>query len=288
MARMGEIRAVLERRFGPLNYAETTGPGSARRLTAVAIASGAQLVVAIGGDGTLSECADAIALSERPETALAHLPAGTGSDFIRNLGSHADAVTWAERITWPDTIDIDCIAASIGERRAHVINVASFGISGEIAASVNARPRPKLVPGKALFFGHSVKGILGHRPSRIAYSVDGGAEVEAEITILAIANAPTFGGSMRICPGARIDDGIMDVTIVRALSRLQLLALFPLIYSGRHVDHPAVTTVRARSFSARPVGDRPVPLEIDGENAGHLPVSFSIRPRAIRLAMPVA
>jgi YegS/Rv2252/BmrU family lipid kinase len=283
------ILAELAKRFGPVELLTTRSRGDGRVLARQAADAGSDFLVAIGGDGTISECVDGILSSSRPDMPLAVIPAGTGSDFSRNLLVGRSPSEWISRITFPRTQAIDAGAIRMADgTMVHVVNVASFGVSGAIAAAVNRRPRSRFLPGRLVFFLHSLIGIIRFRPIRVRIAIDGEPPRERDVALVAIANGPVFGGGMRVAPDARMDDGLLDVIIIEAMPALKLLMLFPLIYSGRHIRHAKVTCLRAKSLEASLAGDAAMwdgAIEVDGESVGHLPAGFSIVPAGLVMAM---
>ena len=108
---------------------------------------------------------------------------------------------------------------------------------------------------------------------------------ESTGTLVAVANGALIGGGMRIAPDSRMDDGLLDVVVAGPVSRLQLLGVFPRVYSGRHITHPAVTVLRTRGLTIEhsPVGPAPPAAFADGERSGPLPLRVEVRPGAVRL-----
>lgn len=284
-ANADHVVAALEARFGPIQVFRTELRGHGRDLARKAAEAGAELIAVMGGDGTISEVADGILSSANPQTALAVIPAGTGSDFARSFAKARSPQDWVSCITFPAGTAIDSGLIDLaGDRVVHVVNIASFGISGVIAHAVNTGNRPAWLSGKLLFFIRSIAAIARFRPIRISLSVDGREAVERDVTLVAIANGPVFGGGMRVAPKASTRDGQFDVIVVQGLSRLRLMLLFPSIYLGWHLGLKEVEMVRAHTVSARLLAGNGA-IEVDGESAGTLPAEFHIRPATLNLAM---
>ena len=96
---------------------------------------------------------------------------------------------------------------------------------------------------------------------------------------MAVANGPSYGGGMRVAPRASLADGLLDVVVIADIGKLEFLRTFPKVFSGRHVEHPAVAVHRAARVELE--ADRPLAVYADGEPAGTLPASFAVRPAAI-------
>ena len=114
-------------------------------------------------------------------------------------------------------------------------------------------------------------------PLSYVVTVDGEA-IETDAMLVAIGTGPTYGGGLQICAGAEIDDGLLDITIIKPVSRLTLLQLFPKLSKGTHVGHPAVHALRGSAVRLESVG---VTAYADGEILGPLPVDIGIAPGAL-------
>jgi diacylglycerol kinase (ATP) len=122
--------------------------------------------------------------------------------------------------------------------------------------------------------------LAAFKPIPYRITLDDGEPLEVEATLVAVGNGPSYGGGMRICHGADMDDGLFDVTVVGECSRATLLRVFPRVYKGTHLSHPVVTTHRARSVRLEAPD---VTGYADGEPLGPLPLTARVEPRAVRL-----
>lgn len=125
--------------------------------------------------------------------------------------------------------------------------------------------------------------LAAFRPFPYRITLDGGAVREVEATLVAVGNGSSYGGGMRICPGADLTDGLFDVTIVGDCRRRTLLRVFPKVYRGTHIDHPKVTVLRAAKVEIAAAG---VSGYADGERLGELPLTARCVPGALRLIGP--
>jgi len=128
-----------------------------------------------------------------------------------------------------------------------------------------------------------VAELAAFRPLPYRITLDGGEVREVEATLVAVGNGPSYGGGMRICPGADLSDGLFDITVVGACSRATLLRVFPRVYRGTHVDHPVVTVLRASSVE---LAADDVTAYADGEPVGRLPLTARCVPAAVRVVGP--
>jgi diacylglycerol kinase family enzyme len=205
------IRGAL----GPFEarFTNAVGPGAA--LARQAAGEGRPLVVAVGGDGTASEVLDGLQQAGH-RGAFGFLPRGTGGDLRRTLRLPDDLGLGARalREAPPRAIDLGLVefTANDGARvTRHFVNVASCGIGAVVVKRVNASS--KALGGRLTFKLASARELLGWRDRRVRWRADGGPWTETPITAFSVCNGRYFGGGMMVAPGARIDDGLLDVTI---------------------------------------------------------------------------
>ncbi len=254
--------------------ATTEQLGHARELAQTAASHGYQRVIAIGGDGTISEAANGLACSE---TALGIIPAGTGNDISRNLGIPRDPAVAGLLAATGTPRSLDLCEVQTRERTRLVMGIAGFGFDAEVAERVDRLP--KLGGGTLPYLIGVLQTLWQYRSPHMRITVDGHV-VDQRVFLVAVGNLPTYGGGMRILPRAEPDDGLVDVCVVKDLNRLDVLRILPRIYSGGHVSHPAVELLRGTSVSAD-AHDR-VLCHADGELVGALPTRFAIRPGVLR------
>lgn len=266
---------------------KTQYPGHATDLARAALQAGIQTVIAVGGDGTINEVVNgffANGLAIATDSCLGVIPLGTGCDLARSLNLPLDPVEAAFVVSnaLPRPIDVMHVRFNGADGVAHErfgINVTSFGIGGDVAARVNHSS--KWLGGRISFLLATAATMAGHRGRTITLSLDGGPPIEMRITNVAIGNGRFHGAGMLVCPEAKPDDGLLDVTIIHELSIVELAKSFKTIYDGRILQHPRVTHHRVRSIQAD--GRQTTRLEIDGEAVGVLPVEIRVVPGAIRI-----
>lgn len=286
--------AMLREALGPFHPLFTERTGHATDLTRAALRDGADLVIALGGDGTLNEVVNGFFECDatgnwravRPEAAFGLLPAGTGGDFPRTLGTprvladaaHGLARARRRRI---DAGRLDYLDGDGRPATRHFINITSFGIGGLVDRYVNQSS--KSLGGRASFFLASTRASLGYRNARVRLSLDDGPAEEHVVYNVAVANGRYFGGGMHIAPDAALDDGLFDVVTIGDVGMGTMLWHAAKIYRGTHVTLPFVTVERARRVRAESVGGEEVLLDMDGEQPGRLPATFEILPGAIQV-----
>jgi YegS/Rv2252/BmrU family lipid kinase len=258
----------------------------AAALTAEALRSGFRRIVAVGGDGTLNEVVNGFFQAGSPvppDACLALVPRGTGGDFRRTFGLNGSLrETCARLVGDVRPLDVGRVRftrtdGSPGER--YFVNVASFGVSGQVDRAVNASS--KALGGKVSFFVASVRTLFGWRDQTVRIRVDGGPEETLGITTLAVANGQYFGGGMRVAPEADPSDGQLDVTIWSGYHLKDFALKSASVYDGRHVRWAGTRTLRCRRLEA--TSEEEVLLDVDGEQPGRLPATFEVLPGALRI-----
>jgi diacylglycerol kinase (ATP) len=286
LRRWEELRQELERRLGEVRFELTQGTMHAARLAASAIEAGADLVVAVGGDGTLTEVLNGYFLAGRQPprgAALGYLPSGTGSDFARTMGLYGlTAAQQVERLASGTVRLLDCgqvhFAGAGPDGRVHetsrlFLNESSLGFSAETVNNVNRAS--KRFGGKTSFLLGVLRTLVRLRNPLLEVTVDGKQVYEGPTLLVAVANGKYFGGSMMIAPMADPQDGEFDVVVVSAMSRLKVLKKIGKIYRGEHLAEPEVHVYRGMEVRINSVGEE-VLLEMDGEQPGRLAADFSI------------
>jgi len=240
-------------------------------------ARGRALLVAFGGDGTISESARGILESGMPAE-LGILPHGTGGDLARSLAlptSHADSAR-ALRRGRTVAIDVGRVVFEDGRERSFV-NSASFGLSAEVARRVSRSEGGG-------YIGETLKAASEYGFPEVELRVDSGPRRRLRITTVSLHNGRFFGGGMKMAPEATLTDGLLDLVVVKKLSLAKLVRDSPLLYLGAHLGLPEVEHGRVSVVEARPVNPATeVLVEIDGEVEHRLPARFEIRRRALRI-----
>lgn len=268
---------------GDVVVAITERPADVPAHVAAAYASGLRQVISIGGDGTNHALVNALAdwRHRHPDAepiVYGNLPIGTGRDWARMLGVPFEpraAIRWLMSAR-PRAVDVGQLAYE--GRREYFLNIASAGLGGEVGVrTYRARKRPWT------FFTATLSSIFTYQPPRISVHIDGEHWYTGTSFIVAVANGTTFGRGMHIAPDARIDDGLLDVVLVRGMSKLNAVMRLPKVYTGRHVKDPYVSIHRAR-YVEIVSEEGPLTLELDGElaNAGAR-LRFEIQPALLSL-----
>ncbi|MEY3683943.1 MAG: hypothetical protein RIS62_653, partial [Chloroflexota bacterium] len=219
------------------------------------------------------------------------LPAGTGRDYARSAGIARDPVAAARALARGAAarrVDVGVVHLAGGVDRLF-LNVASFGISAQIAHALEEYPQLKRRAGAVAFGLATVRAGLHYAPDETEIRVDLQAAQRGPTAAVAIANGGWFGGGMRVAPTARLDDGLLEVVRFGDLARRDFVISLPRLYRGTHYTHPHVTHSRGAVVEARMIArneggaDLPIEIEADGELIGALPTRFSLLPAALSL-----
>lgn len=275
-----QIASDLRAQFGAFRVLFTKHRGDAATLAGDAARRGAKLIIACGGDGTVSEVANGI-LASGKDAELGILPSGTGGDFRRTLEIPARSRDAARILHTGRTVRIDVgrvtyIDHAGKDATRYFVGVASCGMSTKVIARVKED--------KVSFVNALLKTAMQNAPVQLLVQLDDAHDRQLTVANLCVANARYFGGGMKIAPDAKLTDGKLDVVSVGDLSALKLFTSAPRVYLGSHLSMPEVSHALARKVSVRPADSRTeVALEIDGELPGRLPATFQIIPEALRV-----
>ena len=294
-----KIASDLRTHFGAFSVEFTRAVGHAREIASEAAKQGTKLIIACGGDGTISEVANGILESNQPAE-LAILPGGTGSDFRRTLGIPTNIATAARmlregRTKIIDTGRVTFVNESRERQTRFFINVASFGMSTAVlerAASGEAKKwipafAPRKLGSKLSYAAATVQTTLQSSPTDVVVQLDEEPERHLRVAEFCVANARYYGGAMKIAPDAKLDDGLFDVVTIGDANSFRLLTNAPRLYFGAHLRMSEVSHALAKQVIARPARkDQEVPVELDGEVVGQLPCTFQIMPKALRVRFP--
>jgi diacylglycerol kinase (ATP) len=282
------VCGLISEGLGPFDSAFTTGPRDATQIAQREAAAGRRLLIALGGDGTVSEVADGILRADAGGVAeLGIIPRGTGGDFRRTLDLPLDPALAAQRARNGQVRVIDAgrvrYTAHDGTQAVrHFVNVASFGFSSAVASRANASS--KRLGGRLAFLAATVRALVAYDNTDVWLTLDGQERQRRRVLLTAVGNGRYFGGGMKICPEALLDSGLLDVVVVGDFSRSEVLVKVRRLYDGTHLALEAVSNHSAKSITVEPVEpDLIVPVELDGETPGRLPATFEVLPGALRL-----
>lgn len=238
-----------------------------------AVADGIDALVCVGGDGLISAGVQAIARTEVP---IGVIPAGTGNDTAREFSiPTGDPEAAADVVMAGNVRTIDL--AQVGD--AWFLTVLASGFDSKVTDRANSLTWPK---GPMRYNVAILAELAGLQA--IPYRIELDDEtIEVDATLVSVGNTKSYGGGMRICPDAVVDDGLLDVTVVRHASRLRLALLMPTIYKGTHVKLDTVDTYRSKKVRLTAEG---IKADADGEPLAMLPVTIEAVPAAGHIFVP--
>ncbi|MEQ4717089.1 YegS/Rv2252/BmrU family lipid kinase [Nonomuraea sp. B19D2] len=240
-----------------------------------AVAERPDALVAFGGDGLVHLAVQAVAGTGVP---LGIIPAGTGNDIAAALGLPCkDPVAAARTVLRMKSRAVDAARIVAGSSDELFAGVVCCGFDSRVNERANQRTWP---PGMGRYVVAMVEELRSFRPIPFRVTLDEEEVVERDVMLVAVGNTRSYGAGMRVCPDARPDDGLLDVMMLDAVSKAEFLRVFPSVYRGTHVGHPAVSVRRVRSVRLE-ASD--VIAYADGERVGPAPVHCAVRPGALRV-----
>ena len=237
------------------------------------VAAGVDGVVAVGGDGLVNIALQVVAGTDVP---LGVVPAGTGNDIARALGLTLDDPVAAVDLVVRGAIRAVDLGRANGRWFAGVLG---SGFDSMVNERANRMSWPS---GRSRYNLAILAELRTFRPVPYELVLDG-EPWATEAMLVAVGNGSSYGGGMRVCPDARLDDGLLDVTVLGPISKPEFLRVFPTVYKGTHVRHPAVTVRRARRITLTSPG---VTAYADGERVSMLPVTCDAVPDGMHVFAP--
>jgi diacylglycerol kinase (ATP) len=243
-----------------------------------AIAQGLDVLAVVGGDGMTHL---GVNLAAETKTTLAILGAGTGNDVARGLGLPVhDPVRAADLVTTGVERTIDAVrwVDDHGERHWYA-GVLGAGFDSIVNERANTWPWPK---GQMRYNLAILRELPLFKAIPYAVTIDG-QRLETRAMLVVVANGPSYGGGMRVAPHASFHDGLADVMILHEISTLEFLKVFPKVFKGNHVTHPAVQIIKGRQVRLEADG---IVAYADGERFAPLPLTLETVPDAVTVLAP--
>jgi YegS/Rv2252/BmrU family lipid kinase len=250
-------------------------------------------VLAIGGDGTTNEVLNGILSSSTPDKIFGIIPTGTGNDIANTCQVHLD-ITKACLILVPGKniikkIDIGVVKGRNFEGKnieRYFAGVASFGFDAEVGYDTNKRS--KRFPGTINYIISVFKTLITVKDRLFKISLIEGNEttqiINEQAFLLAVGNGKSYGGGMLICPDADIYDGRFHGTILKKVSKIEFTKVFPSVYKGEHVTHPAIRLFEGPELLVQT--NKRTLYQVDGEILGYTPVKVTTLPKKLNVLIP--
>lgn len=280
---------ALERLLPGAELLYTSGPGDAENIARRAAQERVDVVVAVGGDGTIHECASGLCLDssgnfQKSGTQLAVLPAGTGGDYQRTFGWNGSPEAAAARIGTAHARAVDVgrveYQSPAGRAVSIVANIMTFGLGGLTDRIVERGP--KWLGGRAAFFLGALRANAIYRPVVIDLFIDGALVGTAPYSNVAVCIGKYCGGGMKMAPDADPSDGLFDI-VTAEMNKLQTAALSTSIYRGKHLNRAGVHHYRGKAIEARLTAGGESLIDVDGEQLGTLPLRCDLIPGGLSL-----
>lgn len=262
----------------------TAAPNHATEIAASA--EGYDTLVAVGGDGTVRETVVGLMQHSSPRPALAVVPAGTGNDIARSIAlltvEDSVAALQAGNTRWIDLVQIDCYHQG-QPACCYACLTTSVGFSAVVIRSL--KPWMKRVLGaERAYLLATLIAVARYRPPSMVVRWEG-QEHQGLTWMVNVGNAEwECGGSMQMSPGARIDDGALNICLIRSGPKLKLLRKLPSIFTGAHIREPEVSYFPVMKIEVE--SDPPAGLQMDGDVFGTTPVKFAVCPHALQVVAP--
>lgn len=280
------ISTALKKRNIEFEFRFTSAKGEAASIASEGVNNGFRKIITAGGDGTLNEVLNGVftsGIKDPSEVTLAIIPVGTGNDWGRLFGIPLDHEKAADIISLGKTLihDVGVIDYHDGpeKKRRYFINIAGIGFESVVVKRTNYQ-KDRGRSGKLIYLYNLLISLLTYKNTVVRLEIDGKQQT-AQIFSVNVGNGKYCGGGMRQTPDAIPTDGLLDVTVIRDISKFEIIRKLKILYDGTILSHPLIDGYKCRNFKAS--SESLIYAEADGESLGHTPAEFSILPAAIKI-----
>jgi len=247
-----------------------------------ALDAGIRHIISVGGDGSNHQIINTLLplIDNNPEVMFSTIPAGTGRDWVRGAGLPMNPRQMLQHIRDATPRKIDIGQVTVDNKIRYFLNISSAGISNDVVQRVENTPHKRAWTYLLAVLG----GILGYKPELIKIYLDGELWYEDKMFLVAIANGTTFGQGLIIAPEAVMDDGLLDVVIIEAMARPQLIMKLQMVFKGTHLTDRRVHFKRARHIRIVPTNSQ-IGMDFDGEGGKGTDIEYQIIPSALTIKM---
>ncbi len=282
-----KLEKLIKKKFGVCDFEITNSQGHGIILTTEALRKGYEMIVAVGGDGTVNEVVNGFfdegkAVVAKP--VLGVISAGTGADYVKSIGQPKSTDEMIAFLSGRETRSVDIghitfkTLDGLSQQR-YFANIAGCGLPGELVDEISKMPRT--FGGRVAYLLGLAKALRRHQNRYITIEIDDAEPIRKKALCAVVANGQYFGSGMHIAPDAIIDDGWLDFVLIGDVKVTELLRHLPQLYMGNIRNHPQVEVYRAKKVSI--ASEESVLLDCDGEQPGVLPATYRILPKALRL-----
>ena len=280
------ISGLFEKENIPVYSQFTQKKGHAIDSARKAINTGFRKIISVGGDGTLNEVVNGIftqGYCSPKEITIGMIPVGTGNDWGRMFGiplvyEGAVNVIRENKLMLHDIGMVTFYSGSEQHKR-YFINIAGLGFESLVVKKTN-RQKDKGRSSQAIYFYNLLSSLISYKNIKTDFIIDG-VKKTSNVFSINVGNGRYCGGGMRQTPDALPDDGLLDITVIREMGRIEIIKSLKLLYDGTILSHPKIDGYRSNNL--RVESESLLYLEADGESLGHTPVDFSIIPAAINV-----
>ena len=296
-SRMGKSYKIWQKTINPLlqqlgikyELYQTTAPLHAAELVQQAAAQGYTQILAVGGDGLLHEVVNGLMkLPAEKRPLLGVIPCGTGNDWVKTLGIPVQpqkslAAFRTGKIKSFDVAKVNVSQPNGTSSNFYSCNVAGAGFDGYVAQAMLHWPNAKRW-GRASYFAAILKSMWAYKNVNCTVTTNEGQIYEGPLYLMAAGIGKFVGGGMMLCPNASPHDGLLDVTLIKGLNKLQVLQQLPNLYNGKFIGHPQIAVFTCKWITIN--AETPLYLQAEGELLGHTPIRIEINPEAIQVVVP--
>ena len=242
----------------------TTGAGDAQYAASLANDNGFDLIIAVGGDGTINEVVNGISRKKK-RSKVGIIPTGTTNDFARALNIPRDIEKAVDIIVADQSMKLDI--GKVNEQ--YFVNIAGGGDLTELTYDVPSKS--KAMVGQLAYYMKGIEMLPSIRPVRTTIEYDGHV-IDEEIMLFLVGNTNSIGGFEKLAPDAKLNDGLFDLIILKKLNIAEFIRVATMAMRGTHLDHKDIIYAQAKKIRVMPVDK--MQLNIDGEFGGLLPGTF--------------
>jgi len=273
-----QIHKMLERNGFEVEIKNTIGHGDAKNLASEAMHNGVESIIGCGGDGTIHEIINGLSTinPEHSKPKLGIMPTGRCNNLAKELNLNNNPNNLCQLI-----IDSQYNSIDLGKvNNTLFATVAALGFDSKVAEYVDEGKHPKFLSGTLSYLYGIFAVLFRFSCPKVSIKGDFGSYT-GNIFLVASGNTPDYGGNFKITPNAKIDDGILNICIVKNISRIEALILLPKVFFGTHVKHPKAIYEPSKSLSIS--SENSISIWADGEYVGITPATISILPKALNV-----
>jgi len=281
-----KISAALRGKDLSFRVIFTEKKGHAMSLTNDAIEAGFRNIITVGGDGTLNEVVNGAFSNSACSTdaiTLAMIPVGTGNDWGRMFGiphDYEDAINViSDNKKMLHDIGLVSFYDGTEKKTRYFINIAGLGFESVVVKRANIQ-KEKGRNGKAIYFYNLLLSLLTYKNTKAEIVIDG-KKTHADVFSVNVGNGRYCGGGMRQTPDALPNDGILDVSVINGMGKIEIIRNLKMLYDGTILDHRKVDSYKCKNIKV--TSDSLIYAEADGETLGHTPAEFTIIPACINI-----